>query len=295
MTTKLTGIVPPMTTPFNADGTVDAVAFREEVQYLIQVGVHGLAVGGSTGEGQTLSDEELWSLAEIAVREAEGLVPVVAGIIVDSTRQAIARGKTLRGLGVAALQVTPVHYLFSPDDVGMYEYYAAIASETELPVLIYNVVPWTYISPTLLTRMITQIKGVVGVKQSGGDLHALAELLVRLKGKEGVVMAAVDDLLYPSFCLGAHGAIAAILTAVPRLCLELWGAVKEGWHRDAREIHERLLRIWMAINGPNLPARVKTAMRLQGRAAGLPRAPMRPPLAEEEEHIRRVLQETDTL
>ena len=294
MAERLSGIIPPMVTPFNRDGSVDTEAFRSEVRYLIDAGVQGLAVGGSTGEGQTLTDHESWSLIEIAVREAEGRVPIIAGIIVDSTHQAVYRAQALRDLEVAALQITPVHYLFEPDEQGMYEYYATIASEVGLPILIYNVVPWSYASPALLTRMITEINGVVGVKQSAGDMHALAELLLRLKG-QGVVMAAVDDLLYPCFTLGADGAIAALLTAVPHLSLELWGAVMEEWHIEARDAHERLLRVWIALKGPNLPARVKTAMRLQGRVSGLPRSPMRPPNPAEEEAIRIALQEADVL
>ena len=105
------------------------------MRYLIDAGVQGLAVGGSTGEGQTLTDEESWSLVEIAVQEVAGRVPVIAGIIVDSTRQAVTRGQTLRSMEVTALQVTPVHYLFAPDEQGMYEYYATIASEVGLPIL----------------------------------------------------------------------------------------------------------------------------------------------------------------
>ena len=290
MPDRLMGIIPPMTTPFSDDGSIDTESFRAEVRFLIETGVHGLAVGGSTGEGQTLTDEETAALTEIAVREAEGRVPVVAGIIVNSTRQAIARAKLMRGLEIAALQVTPVHYLFAPDDFGMYAFYEELTSEVGRPVIVYNVVPWSYASPDLLTRLITEVPGVVGVKQSAGDMHALAELLVLLKDR-GTVLAAVDDLLYPCFCLGAHGAIAAILTAVPSLCLELWGAVQEGWYTDAREIHERLLGVWLSIKGANLPANVKTAMRLQGRPSGLPRAPMSPSSPEVEEGIRLALRD----
>ncbi len=288
MPDSLMGIIPPMTTPFDGEGSIDTGAFRAEVRYLLEAGVHGLAVGGSTGEGQTLTDDETVALAEIAASEVDGAVPIVVGIIVNSTRQAITRAKLLRGVQVAALQVTPVHYLFQPDESGMYAFYEEIAAETGLPVIVYNVIPWSYASPALLTRLITGVPGVVGVKQSSGDMHALAELLLMLRDR-GVVLAAVDDLLYPCFCLGAHGAIAAILTAVPMLCLDLWRAVIEGWHAEAREIHERLLRVWLAINGPNLPANVKTAMRLQGRPAGLPRSPMSQTSPEAEERIRSAL------
>jgi len=84
----------------------------------------------------------------------------------------------------------------------------------------------------------------------------------------------VDALMYPSFALGAHGAIAALLTAVPTLLVQLWDAVQGGDHKHARTLHEKLLPIWNAILGDNLPANVKCAQALLGRKAGVPRPPM---------------------
>ncbi|MFI2901490.1 dihydrodipicolinate synthase family protein, partial [Klebsiella aerogenes] len=72
-------------------------------------------------------------------------IPVIAGIIVDSTRDAVRRGKAVRDLGVAALQVTPVHYLFKPDDDAMVRHFRTMADETGMPIIIYNVVPWSYL------------------------------------------------------------------------------------------------------------------------------------------------------
>jgi 4-hydroxy-tetrahydrodipicolinate synthase len=272
--TLISGIVPPITTPFDAHEEVDESALRAEVRYLVKVArVHGLAVGGSTGEGQTLSTDELRHVVGAAIEEAQGRIPVIAGIIVDSTRQAIERGRALADLDVAALQITPVHYLFRPDDESMVRYFATIADRVGIPILIYNVVPWAYCSPELLVRIVDGVEGVIGVKQSASDLKLLADLLLEL-GDRAVIMSAVDALLYPSFCLGAHGAIAAILTAVPTLCLQLWDAVQAGNHAEALELHAKLLRVWNAIAGDNLPANVKYAMELQGRVAGLPRSPM---------------------
>ena len=139
--------------------------------------------------------------------------------------------------------------------------------------MIYNVVPWTYISPQLLTRIIDSVEGVIGVKQSAGDMKLLADLLL-MAGDRARIMTAVDALLYPSFILGAHGAIAAILTAVPKLCVKLWEACLAQDHQTARDLHEKLLPIWNAIFADNLPANTKYAMKLQGREGGLPRSPM---------------------
>lgn len=268
------GIVPPIATPFDRNEELDEAALRTDVRFLIEkAGVHGLAVGGSTGEGHTLSTQELRNSVAATIEEAHGRVPIIAGIIVDSTRQAIEKGKALADLDVTALQVTPVHYLFKPDDTMMQRHFAQIVEKVGLPVIIYNVVPWSYCSPSLLTKIITETEGVIGVKQSAGDLKLLADLILSL-GNRGVIMSAVDALLYPSFCLGAHGTIAAIPTAVPTLCVQLWDAVQSGDHAKALDLHQKLLIIWNAIEGDNLPANVKYAMEIQGRSAGQPRSPM---------------------
>ena len=267
------GIVPPMTTPFSAAGEIDEAAFRAEARFLLAAGVHGLAVAGSTGEGHALSTDEVCRLTEVAVEEADGSVPVIAGIIVDSTAQAIERGSAAAAAGAAALQVTPVHYLFRPDDAHMKEHFREMAEAVALPIVIYNVVPWTYLSPELLVEIMTDIPGVVGVKQSAGDLKLFADLMAT--APEGSrIMSAVDALMYPSFALGAHGAVAAILTAAPRASVNLWDAVAAGDHAAALDLHLRLLPLWNAMIDDNLPAAVKAALDFQGIAGGLPRRPM---------------------
>jgi 4-hydroxy-tetrahydrodipicolinate synthase len=274
MDTRIHGIVPPMVTPFRADDTIDEEALRAEARYLIETArVHGLAVAGSTGEGHAMTTAEVRRVTEVVAAEARGRVPVITGVITDSTASAIERGKAVRDLGVTALQVTPVHYLFRPDDDAMVRHFEALSRGTGLPIIIYNVVPWTYLSPQLLARILTSVEGVVGVKQSAGDLKLLADLLL-LVGSRSRIMTAVDALLYPSFALGAHGAIAAILTALPRLCVQLWDAVQAGDHKQALALHERLLPVWNAIAQDNLPANVKHCLGLQGRPAGVPRPPM---------------------
>ena len=263
-----------MVTPFRADGSIDEAALRAETRYLVETaGVHGLAVCGSTGEGHTLSTDETRQVTAAVVEQAGGRVPVITGIIANSTEAVIERGKAVADLGVTALQVTPVHYLFRPDDDAMVRHFAAIANGTQLPIMIYNVVPWTYLSPELLTRIIDEVDGVVGVKQSAGDMKLLADLLI-MAGDRARIMSAVDALLYPSFTLGAVGAIAAILTAVPSHCVQLWHAVQQGDHAQARQLHEQLLPIWNAIFADNLPANTRYCMALQGREGGVPRPPM---------------------
>ena len=169
MLDDLKGIVAPFTTPFNEDDTIEFGAIEAQLDWLIAEGVHGVAAGGSTGEGHALSREEYRDLMAETVRGADGRIPVVAGIISNSTGETALRGKLVRDLGVVALQVTPPHYLFKPDDDALVDHFRRIHGECGLPILIYNVVPWCYLSPDLLLRIMDEVPGVAGVKQSPGQ------------------------------------------------------------------------------------------------------------------------------
>jgi 4-hydroxy-tetrahydrodipicolinate synthase len=281
----LRGIIPPMTTPFDRNGEMKLDLVKEQVDWLLAAGSHGLAVGGSTGEGHTLEAEEFADLVQATVDANAGRVPIVAGIIVDSTREAIKRGRMVAGVGVAALQVTPVHYLFRPDDDAMVEHFRAVTAETGMPLIIYNVVPWSYLSPQLLVRIMKEVPLVIGVKQSAGDLKLFADLMITADRKS-LIFSAVDALLYPSFALGARGAIAAILTAAPKACVDLWDAVEAGDHRRALDLHARLLRLWNAMVSDNLPACTRFAQNLQDCSETFARAPMPAASARQKEAIR---------
>lgn len=274
MTEQLQGIIPPMVTPFTDSQDVDFDALRREVRLLLDAGVDGLAVCGSTGEGQTLSPEETLEISRVVVAEVAGQVPVITGIIQDSTRGVMRYADRLHGLGLAALQITPVHYLFNPGPEGHLQYYREIAQLTGMRLIVYNVVPWNSIDVPTLLRL-GEIPEVGGVKQSGGDIHGLADLLLRNDGRLRI-FSAIDDLLYPSFALGADGAIAAILTVVPDLCVALWRAVQRDDHAEARRLHERILPVWNTLKQPDMSARVKAAIELQGRKVGPARGPLLP-------------------
>ena len=118
-----------------------------------------------------------------------------------------------------------------------------------------------------------EVPGVIGVKQSAGDLKLLADLLITA-GPDHLIFSAIDALLYPSYALGARGSIAAMLAAVPGVCVAQWDAVQVGDHMRALDLHTRMLRLWNAIVGDNLPACTKFCQTAQGCPGGYPRAPM---------------------
>ncbi|VTU13257.1 4-hydroxy-tetrahydrodipicolinate synthase [Variovorax sp. SRS16] len=270
---KLTGVLPPITMPFDDQGDLVKGGLRKQIDFIIEQGSRAVVAGGSTGEGHTLTAAEYEMVMREAFDATAGRVPFVAGLIVQSTRDAIERTKSLKGLDIAALQVTPVHYLFKPDADATVEHFRAIHAATGIPIIIYNVIPWNYLSVDLMLRIMEEVPGVIGMKQSGGDLKSISDLLLRCK-PESLVLSGVDALLYPGFCLGIHGAISALTSAVPGVVVAMQKAVEAGNHALAKDIHFKLNALWNTLPHDNLPACVKYIQHLQGVPMFQPRAPM---------------------
>jgi 4-hydroxy-tetrahydrodipicolinate synthase len=270
---RLTGILPPVAMPFDASGEIHYPAIAEQIEMMVEGGVRGVVAGGSTGEGHTLDSEEFVRAMQAAHDATRGRVPFLAGLIVNSTREAIRRIRMLDGLNVAALQITPVHYLFKPTADATVDHFKAIADQTDIPILIYNVIPWNYLSVELMLRVMAEVPSVVGMKQSSGDLKSLSDLVAAVSPRN-LVLSGIDALLYPAFALGAHGAISALTTAVPAACVKLHRATQAGDHATALDLHRRLGALWNAMTHDNLPACVKYVQHRQGLGMFHPRAPM---------------------
>jgi 4-hydroxy-tetrahydrodipicolinate synthase len=170
----------------------------------------------------------------------------------------------------------------------MVRHFKEIHEECQIPILIYNVVPWCYLSPDLLLRIMDEVPGVLGVKQSAGDMKLFADLIRRAK-PENMIFSAVDALLYSSYQLGAPGSIAAILTAAPGPSVKLWDAViAEDWN-IAKDLHERLMPLWDAIGLDNMPSLCKYAQKLQGLESGFARRPTAPATDSQKELVKSAL------
>ncbi len=290
MISWLRGVIPAVITPFDHEGRIDEKALRAEIEFHLSCGVNALCAGGSTGEGAGLSPEEVKRLNRIFVDQARGRVPVIAGVIPDNTDEAVALGSAAKEAGAAALQVTPPHYLFQPGVPELVSYYSQIRERTGLDVILYNVLPWGQVTPEGVERLL-QAEAIVAVKQSGSNMHQLADMVYHF-GKRIPILSAVDDLLYPSFVVGAQGTLSAIASILPRECVELFEAVQGGNHARALALHNQLLVVWRAVEDlTGFSGCVKYAIELQGRPAGLPRHPHRAAREDERVIIRRAFEE----
>jgi dihydrodipicolinate synthase/N-acetylneuraminate lyase len=283
------GIISPIITPFTQEETLDEKIFRREVKYLLGAGIHGISPGGSTGEGELVRDEELVRMVEIIQEENSRHIPVVAGIIRTSTRDAIRTALAVKKAGATALMVTPIQYLGGADAGGNYEYYDRISDAVGLPIIIYNVVPQNEIKPDSFSKML-DIENVIGIKQSNGGVPGFMDMMITC-GQKGLIYSASDEMLYTTFDLGAAGAIAAILTLFPEISVEIWNSVKSGDCEHAKELQAKIYPVWSMIKGPQFPRRIKEALNQVGRPVGIAASPRSGASPTEKESIRQALRQ----
>jgi 4-hydroxy-tetrahydrodipicolinate synthase len=286
MSVKIEGMIPPVIVPFTSKDTVDEQAFRTDLQYLLKRGVHGLSSGGSTGEGAILSDAELKRTLEIVMEEKPATMPVVAGIIRNSTQEVIRSALNAKALGADALLVTPVFY-FGSTSAGNYGFFSDIAKTVQLPIIIYNVVPTNIISSEDFVKLL-EIDEVFGIKQVDPVRHAESSAMCASVEKARVY-SACDQMLYGTYVSGSAGAISALVTIAPELCVKQWQAFKTGDQETAMRIHQQLLPIVRTYLQRPFPGRVKQLLNMQGRDVGIGRLPNVMPTKSEQEEMAIVL------
>lgn len=290
------GIFPPVVSPFTADEELDLPALRREIEFNIALGVTGVCVGGSTGEGHALEAEELGQIVRTAQETAAGRVPVMAGIITTSTREALKRAKIARDAGAQCVMVTPPVYQICSDD-GIYDFYARIHQESGLPTMVYNVLTFAPVTVPLMQRMAAnrQETGLIATKESiGGSLETLTALLDTI-GDQISVTWAHDWLLYPGLAIGATGSVSGAAALLPRHSLELWNAVQTGNVAWAQKLHFAITDVCSQISRYNWPAGVKACVNLQGRNVGPCRAPFNRLPDEQLARIEAALKRADAL
>ncbi|ELZ55946.1 MULTISPECIES: dihydrodipicolinate synthase family protein [unclassified Haloferax] len=272
MTNELHGVNPPLITPLDADGQLKDDAFRDEIRYHLDAGVSGVVVGGSTGEGMRMSNDQLQHLYEVAVDEVDGAVPVVAGVIARQTREATTKAGLARDAGADFLMVMPpTGYAGShmADNDSIRDYYRAIADVSELPIVVYDVMSLLDLDAELVGDLVREIPEVVGIKVSS-TLGNLTRYL-RAIGDDGFVLGGMSIAQFPTYTLGVNGGIVGISSVCPRISVQIWDATQRGDYDRARELHLSivpLIRAAMEDYESNFPAGEKAAIDVLGRDPG---------------------------
>ncbi len=268
------GAYTAIVTPFR-DGVIDEEPFRALVRAQVDGGADGIVPCGTTGESATLSHEEHHRVIEIAIQEAAGRVPVIAGTGSNSTSETIelTRHAALAGAD-AALLITP--YYNKPNQEGLYQHFKAVAEAVDLPLIVYNVPGRTAVNmlPETTARL-SEIKNIVGIKDATGDLEQVSET-IRLCRDDFNLLSGDDACTLPILAVGGHGVISVVSNIVPGDVARMCSSFMEGDIDGARSLHYKLLPLARSMFIDTSPAPVKTALSIttDGQVSSELRAPL---------------------
>jgi 4-hydroxy-tetrahydrodipicolinate synthase len=281
---RFPGVIPAVTTPFDAHGEVDLDALRGNARSLLDAGLTGLVGNGTMGEAGSLSAAERRSVLEALVDAAGDRAIVTAGVSAQNPGAAVAYARDAEAAGVGALMLLPP-LLYGGDEREVLAFYAAVAATTELPIMAYNnpvASGGTDLLPGFLVRLRREVDAVVAVKECSGDARRIAALLA---DSDLEVLVGGDDWPLEGFAAGATGWVSGVANVAPDECVALLRAVTEGELETARELNARLLPLGRLDMTPKLVQYFKAAQDAVGRVGG----PCRPPRMELTEGERAVL------
>jgi len=288
------GIIPPIVTPLDKDENVDKKVLNRMVNYLIKGGVHGLFPLGSTGEWYGLSFDQKREIIETVIEATNKRVPVYAGTGATTTKETISLTKLATDIGADAISViTPV--FITPNERELYNHYQAIASSTDLPIILYNNPSRTGINLGVdLVVRLSKINNIVGIKDSSGDMTQGAEY-IRRTDDSFAVLAGRDTLIYGFLSYGGKGAIAATANIVPQIVVKIYEEYQKGNYQEALKAQFQLAPLRMAFSLGSFPVVIKEGLDLLGFKVGSPLKPVEPLTEEAREKLRKILHDMQVL
>jgi 4-hydroxy-tetrahydrodipicolinate synthase len=284
---RFPGILPAVTTPFDASGDVDAAALQANVRALLDAGVHGIVGTGTMGEAGSLSTHERRAAIAAIVAAVDGRVPVVAGVSAGTPAQAIGYAADAAAEGVVGLMCLPP-LGYRGDEHEVVAFYAAVAEAGGLPLMAYNNPEASGVDmpPELIARIGASVENVVAVKECSGDARRIPALL---NATDLEVLVGGDDWALEGFCAGATGWVSGVADVAPAECVALYEHCRAGELEAARELYARLLPLARFDMNPKLVQYFKAAMDEVGLTGGPTRAPRLPLLDDERRALRAAL------
>lgn len=263
-----------MVTPFNSDREVDFKGLESLINHLIEGGVEYLVSLGTTGETATLSEDEKKAIWEFTAEKVNGRVPLVAGIGGNDTREICTKVKEFQIPGYEAiLSVSP--YYNKPVQEGIYQHYKAIAEESNLPVILYNVPGRTAstVSAETTLRLAHDCKNIIGVKEASGNFDLFNQIL-KDKPEDFLFISGDDGVTLPMIAMGGCGIISVVANAIPRQFSDMVRLCLEGRFKEAQKLHYKLIDFTNLMFAEGNPAGVKAALKQIGICSDELRLPL---------------------
>lgn len=261
-----------LVTPFNADMSIDFPALRRLVQEQISGGTNYLVVQGTTGESPTLNSEEKKQVLETVLEVNNGTLPIVYGVGGNNT-MAVAEAFKHIPKGVdGILSVAP--YYNKPTQAGYIAHYKALASATDLPIILYNVPGRTGSNVLAETTLeLAEIKNIVAMKEASGNMEQIMEI-IRCRPEGFLVLSGDDAITLPLIAAGADGVISVVANSFPAHFSQMVTSALNGDFATARKLHYDLLPVTKLLFAEGNPGGVKIALEELGWMKPFMRLPL---------------------
>ena len=282
------GAFTAIVTPFK-NGQFDEAAYRELIEFQVKEGIHGIVPCGTTGESPTLSHAEHKRVVETCIDQVKKRVMVIAGSGSNNTAEAVELTKHAQAAGAdAALMITP--YYNKPTQEGLFQHYKTVASQTKIPIVVYNVPGRTSLNllPETMARL-AGIPNIVGLKDATGDLKQGCKTL-ELCGDKITVLSGDDFTTFPLLCVGGQGVISVVSNPAPADMAGMCNAFFKGDLAQARALHYKMWPLTESMFIETNPVPVKTALKLMGKITGEVRQPLCLMSPANEDKLRQVMQ-----
>lgn len=288
---NLAGILPPVATPFTADGDLDLDAMRVNVDRWARTGLRGLVLLGSNGESAFVDDEEADRLVEAVRERLPDDRELVVGTGRESTRATIGACRRAAAAGAtAALVRAPAFFKAQMDTAAFVRHYAAVADASPVPVILYNFPQAFGVNlPLAAIARLAEHPNVAGMKESSGDIGQIADEVSQTPDRFLVVVGSAPTL-YASVCVGATGGVVAVANVVPDVCVRLYELSASGRAAEALALQRALTPLARLVTATHGVPGLKAAMTLAGYRGGAPRLPLAPAGDACVDEIRRAMQ-----
>ena len=291
---EIKGIIPAILTPMNEDESINLDVMREQIDRLIDGGVHGLFPFGKNGEGYILNEKEKEEILEATIAQVNGRVPVYAGTGCISTRDTIRMSKKAQELGADILSIiTPSFAVASQKE--LYDHYVEVAKHVDIPIVLYNIPARTgnKLLPETVAKLAKDVDVIMGAKDSSGDWENLKAYiqLTRDLDKDFRVLSGNDSLILPALKEGGAGGIAGCANVYPHVLASIYDLFKEGKLDEAQKAQDSIASLRAVFKYGNPNTIVKTAVSLLGYNVGKCRAPFNQVPEEGIEALKKVLEE----
>lgn len=276
------GIYVPLITPFNDDNSIDFASYKKVIDHVIEGGVHGVLVGGTTGEYHVMSADERKSLIKAGCEYAAGRVPVLAGVGCPTAKETIELANYAGDCGAAFGMVLPPYYHHT-SDLGIVDFFKEVAANSKIGIMIYNYPGATNVEmPPEMIYELSLEENIISVKESADFGHLCRVVALTRDVENFTVFTGEEHFILPTFTVGGQGAFGILINLLPKEIVKMYELVMNNDVDAARKLNSKMTGIYdlMEVEGNPYPGPVKAGLDMIGIKGGKVRKPLTQPTDE---------------